>query len=93
MPYSIFASEDYTDIEYHKDYPTIYHLRSELIHNSEKKFDIRLIYLALHHMMKHRGHFLFEGTDSENIDFETVFSAFQSAIYENLLSFEAIILK
>lgn len=39
---------------------TIYHLRSRLYH-STKKEDIRLIYLAMHHMIKYRGNFLYEG--------------------------------
>ncbi len=42
--------------EYNKKYPTIYHLRNELIENTEKK-DIRLVYLALHHLIKYRGNF------------------------------------
>lgn len=45
---------------YHKKYPTIYHLRNELINNKEQK-DIRLVYLALHHIIKYRGNFLYEG--------------------------------
>lgn len=39
---------------------TIYHLRNRLYH-STKKEDIRLIYLAMHHMVKYRGNFLYEG--------------------------------
>ena len=42
--------------EYYRKYPTIYHLRYDLIHNSKKK-DIRLVYLALHHIIKYRGNF------------------------------------
>ena len=37
-------------------YPTIYHLRKKLIINKEKE-DIRLIYLAIHHIIKYRGNF------------------------------------
>lgn len=44
---------------YLKKYPTIYHLRNELINNPEKK-DIRLVYLAIHHIIKYRGNFLYE---------------------------------
>lgn len=51
-----------SDKEYYKKYPTIYHLRKELIVNKEKQ-DLRLIYLALHHAIKYRGNFLYEGTD------------------------------
>ncbi len=39
-----------------RKYKTIYHLRKELC-TSEEKADIRLIYLALHHIVKYRGNF------------------------------------
>lgn len=42
-----------------RTYPTIYHLRYDLL-TSDKKFHPRLIYLALHHLVKYRGHFLNE---------------------------------
>lgn len=61
---SIFADKDYTDKDYYKEYPTIYHLRMELINNSDKH-DVRLVYLALLNMFKHRGHFLNEGLQAE----------------------------
>lgn len=56
----LFVGNDYDDIKYYHDYPTIYHLRDHLM-NSDKKEDIRLIYLACHHILKHRGHFLYQG--------------------------------
>lgn len=55
---------------YQKNYPTIYHLRNDLI-NKDKKFDIRLVYLAIHHIIKYRGSFLVQGefnTESLNIE-------------------------
>ncbi len=54
---------------YHKRYKTIYHLRKELITSSNKQ-DIRLVYLALHHMIKYRGNFLYhvDGFNIENLD-------------------------
>ncbi|MDE7286027.1 MAG: type II CRISPR RNA-guided endonuclease Cas9, partial [Lachnospiraceae bacterium] len=55
--YALFASKEYTDQDYYKDYPTIFHLRRELL-RSEEPHDIRLVYLALANMFKHRGHFL-----------------------------------
>lgn len=58
--YNLFIDKSYTDLQYHKDYPTIYHLRNELMSTKSKK-DIRLIYLAIHHILKNRGHFLYEG--------------------------------
>lgn len=42
-----------------RKYPTIYHLRHALI-TEDKKFHPRLIYLALHNIVKFRGHFLNE---------------------------------
>lgn len=52
----LFADKDYSDRQYMSEYPTIYHLRSELAHGS-KKPDIRCLYLAVSHMMKNRGNF------------------------------------
>ncbi len=40
--------------------PTVYHLRSALVHE-DRQADIRYVYLALHHIIKYRGHFLMEG--------------------------------
>ena len=58
LPYMLFVDKNYTDKEFHKEYPTIYHLRKKLMEEDTIK-DIRLVYLALHHIIKHRGHFLF----------------------------------
>ena len=55
--YPLFNDKGFTDKEYYKKFPTIYHLRYHLLNNEEK--DIRLIYLACHHLIKYRGHFLF----------------------------------
>ena len=52
--------------EYYKKYPTIYHLREKLIKNPEIE-DIRLVYLAIHHIIKYRGNFLYEN-DNFNIE-------------------------
>ena len=51
------------------DIKTIYHLRRMLI-TEDKQADIRYIYLALHHIIKYRGHFLLQGEklDSGDID-------------------------
>ena len=56
----LFADHSFTDKSYREKYPTIYHLRSDLFHNPTKQ-DIRLVYLALHHIIKYRGNFLVEG--------------------------------
>ncbi|MEG0909497.1 MAG: hypothetical protein RSH78_03950, partial [Bacilli bacterium] len=44
--------------EYNNKYKTIYHLRNEL-YNTNEQMDIRLVYLAIHHIIKYRGNFLF----------------------------------
>lgn len=62
MNYNLYSDEDYNDKKYFKDYPTIYHLRKKLC-ESDEKADPRLIYLALHHIVKYRGNFLYEGQE------------------------------
>ena len=52
--------------EYNDKYKTIYHLRKRLITNPDKE-DIRLVYLAMHHIIKHRGNFLY-GNSSFNVN-------------------------
>lgn len=59
--YTLFNDNNFTDKEFYKQFKTIYHLRKYLL-ESDKKEDPRLIYLALAHMIKYRGHFLFEGS-------------------------------
>lgn len=63
---NLFVGKNYSDKEYYEQYPSIYHLRESLIENPEKR-DIRLVYLALHHIIKYRGNFLYEGQNFENI--------------------------
>ena len=72
LPYALFVDDNYTDKDYHKDYPTIYHLRKMLMETTEIP-DIRLVYLVLHHMMKHRGHFLLSGDISQIKEFKSTF--------------------
>lgn len=64
--FSIFADKNYTDQDYYREYPTIYHLRMELIHNPAPH-DVRLVYLALLNMFKHRGHFLNAGLKTQEL--------------------------
>lgn len=59
VPYEIFNDKDYTDKDYYKEYPTIYHLRTKLM--TEENPDIRKVFLAIHHILKNRGHFLLQG--------------------------------
>ena len=35
LPYALFVDKDYTDKDYHKEYPTIYHLRKNVNGNRE----------------------------------------------------------
>ena len=80
--YPIFATLA-EEKEYHKQFPTIYHLRKQLA-DSKEKADLRLIYLALAHMIKYRGHFLYEDTfDIKNNDIQKIFNEFIS-IYDNI---------
>lgn len=62
---NIFNDGNYTDKDYFNEYPTIYHLRNELISSTEKH-DVRLVFLALLNMFKHRGHFLNAGLGENN---------------------------
>lgn len=55
----LFNDTDFTEKDYYKRFPTIYHLRKWLMETDEKA-DIRLIYLAAHNIVKHRGNFLRE---------------------------------
>lgn len=66
QPYSLFADKNYTDKQFYKEFPTIYHLRQALIED-KKKYDIRLYYLAIHNIIKNRGHFLFEGMNLSQV--------------------------
>lgn len=48
---------DKTDSAFYRQYPTMYHLRYALM-TEDRKFDLREVYLAIHHIVKYRGHFL-----------------------------------
>ncbi|QTJ39557.1 type II CRISPR RNA-guided endonuclease Cas9 [Dolosigranulum pigrum] len=71
----IFGSLE-EEVTYHNTYPTIYHLRKHLADNPEK-VDLRLVYTALAHIVKYRGHFLIEGElNTENISIGETFEQF-----------------
>ena len=55
--YTLFNDATFTDKDYYEKYKTIFHLRSDLI-NSDEKFDVRLVFLAILNLFSHRGHFL-----------------------------------
>lgn len=82
-PFTLFNDPDYTDREYHNQYPTIHHLLVDLM-NSEKPHDVRLVYLACAWLVAHRGHFL-NGIAKENLSVITEFSQ----VYSNFMSFFA----
>ena len=63
--YNLFSDSNFTDENYYKKFPTIYHLRNYLIETTEK-VDFRLVYLAIHHIIKYRGNFLHEGNFSND---------------------------
>ncbi len=56
----IFNGSDFTKADYYDRFPTIYHLRKWLM-ETDKQADLRLIYLAMHNIVKHRGNFLRQG--------------------------------
>jgi CRISPR-associated endonuclease Csn1 len=63
---TLFNDKHFNDVTFHRQYPTIFHLRYELI-NNPKKHDIRLVYLAIHHLLKNRGHFVYENQEIESV--------------------------
>lgn len=71
---ALFADDAFHDKDYFAAYPTVYHLRASLLEGEVK--DIRLLYLALHHIIKNRGHFLFESQSFDVGDTEAVFQKF-----------------
>lgn len=68
--HNIFNDKEYTDVNFYDEYKTIYHLRKKLI-ASDEKMDLRLVYLAMHHIIKYRGNFLytcdFKAGDAEKV--------------------------
>lgn len=72
----IMMTKPIIKISYH------YHLRHALM-TENHPFDVRLVYLAIHHILKHRGHFLFENfqVDENGVSgFEESFAAFGNAL-------------
>lgn len=68
----LFDNQLYTSLKnIYKTFPTIFHLRKELV-TTNHKMDIRLIYLAIHHIVKYRGNFLYEDEELsiKNLDLE-----------------------
>lgn len=53
-------TKDFTKADYYDRFPTIYHLRTYLM-DTDEQADLRLVYLAIHNIVKHRGNFLRQG--------------------------------
>lgn len=53
-------TKDFTKADYYDRFPTIYHLRAYLT-DTDEQADLRLVYLAIHNIVKHRGNFLRQG--------------------------------
>ena len=80
----LFNDSDFTEADYYKDFQTIYHLRVHLM-TCEEKADIRLIYLALHNIVKCRGNFLREDQktlSAKNAKADDAVEAFKNALEE-----------
>lgn len=60
----LFNDKSFDDKDYFKKYKTIYHLKKDIIDGNVH--DPRLLYLAISHSLKHRGHFLFEDQSFSN---------------------------
>lgn len=81
--YNLFDG-DYTDRDFYNDKNslTIYHLRNHLM-TCDTKEDIRKIYLAIHHIIKYRGNFLYQ---DKKIEVGAVLDEQLKALFELLLN-------
>lgn len=78
--YALFNDSNYTDVDYHREYPTIHHLIDELMY-SDKPHDVRLVYLACAWLVAHRGHFLSQ-IDKNNVDAVTDFATVYRGLHD-----------
>ncbi|MBR1748024.1 MAG: type II CRISPR RNA-guided endonuclease Cas9 [Clostridia bacterium] len=86
---ALFNDSSFTDKNFYDLFPTIFHLRKALI-EGEHKYDIRFYYLAIHHIIKYRGHFLFEGENvADALNIKAIFETY-NAVFENIFGEEAI---
>lgn len=81
--YNLFDG-DYTDRDFYNDKNslTIYHLRNHLMFCDTKE-DIRKIYLAIHHIIKYRGNFLYQ---DKKIEVGAVLDEQLKVLFELLLN-------
>ena len=75
---NLFNDPALDDKTFHGQFPTIYHLRKALIYGGD--YDLRLYYLALHHIIKYRGHFLFEGSMNDIRNINRLFTALNDTL-------------
>lgn len=84
QPFALFAGKDYNDKDYYQKYPTIFHLRKELLDSTEPH-DVRLVYLALLNLYKHRGHFLNSNVQGDGMEeMSSLYGCFRSSVKEVL---------
>lgn len=74
---------------YYQKYPTIFHLRYALMTEKEK-FDLRLVYLAIHNIVKYRGNFNdktpMASFNTESLDYAQELEKVQKAFDDTELS-------
>ena len=61
----------YKDKDYYSEYKTVYHLRKKLL--NEPADDVRLLYLAIHSILTHRGHFLYDANFDGNASISEIY--------------------
>lgn len=72
---TLFDDPEFCDKNYHQAWPTVYHLRRDLMKPWDHKYDIRLLYLAVAHILKSRGNFLYQGASFETGNaFDTIWN-------------------
>lgn len=78
---TLFNDANFSDKDFHKKYSTIWHLRQAIIKADENEsFDIRLHFLAIQHIIKHRGHFLLnDDIGDAGTGFNGLFDEFRNA--------------
>lgn len=80
----LFQDSSLSDTDYYKKYPTIFHLRKDLM--DKPNDDIRLLYLAIHNIIKYRGNFLYEGELKLDDSFDLAITNFEEQLNEILQS-------
>ena len=82
---SLFDDAEYTDRDYHAQYPTIHHLLLDLMTSTEPH-DVRLVCLACEWLVAHRGHFLNEisiANIAQITNFDVVYNSLTAYFTDN----------